>query len=230
MALHSFKPTQPYMSNQINIALADDHVLLRKGLSGMISQPGYNVVFEADNGLDLIEKMGLHPEPDLVLMDINMPRMDGYETTAWLRKNHPLVRVLALSMYDDENAIIRMIKNGARGYILKDSETQELKAAIGAVMTKGFYYSELLTGKLIHSVNQVSGEDTQAKSLLKLTEREIEFIKLVCTEMTYKSIAAQLHLSPRTIDGYRDDLFEKLHLKTRVGLVIYAIKNGIVHT
>ncbi len=218
------------MSNQINIALADDHVLLRKGLSGMISQLGYNVVFEADNGLDLIEKMRLHPGPDLVLMDINMPRMDGYETTAWLRENHPLVRVIALSMYDDESAIIRMIKNGAGGYILKDSETQELKAAISAVMTNGFYYSELLTGKLVHSVHQMSEEDTQAKSLLKLTEREIEFLKLACTEMTYKSIAAHMHVSPRTIDGYRDDLFEKLHLKTRIGLVLYALKNGIVRT
>src|SRR5258707_9119610 len=104
------------MSNQINIALTAEHVLLRRGLAGMISQLGYNVLFEADNGQDFIKKMGVQPEPDLVLMDINMPLMDGYETTAWLKKNHPLVKTLALSMYDDENAIIRMLKNGARGY------------------------------------------------------------------------------------------------------------------
>lgn len=218
------------MSQQISIALVDDHVLLRKGLAGMISQLGYRVVIEAANGLELMEKIRLHPEPELVLMDINMPRMDGYATAAWLRKNYPLVKILALSMYDNENAIIRMIKNGAGGYILKDSETQELKAAIESVMTKGFYYSELLTGKLIHPINQVSEEEAQAKSLLKLSDPEIELLQLVCTEMTYKAIAGQMGLSPRTIDGYRDDLFEKLGVKTRVGLVIYAVKNGIVHS
>jgi len=158
-----------------------------------------------------------------------MPEMDGYDTTLWLKKNHPEVKVLALSMYDDENAIIRMLKNGAKGYILKDSDPSELKAAIQALITKGFYHSELVTGTLIHTINHLDDpENSTAKDVLGLNERELDLLKLICTEMTFKEIADKMHLSPRTVDGYRDTLLEKLQCKSRVGLVIFAIKNGIV--
>ena len=120
-----------------------------------------------------------------------------------------------------------MFKAGARGYILKDCEPSELKAALDSIMKKGYYYSELVTGKLIHSINKLD-EDGDVRNLSPLSEREIQFLKFACTEMTYKEIADKMFLSPRTIDGYRDALFEKLNLKTRVGLVMYAIKNGIV--
>ena len=163
-------------------------------------------------------------EPNIVLLDINMPVMDGYATAAWIKTNYPEIKVLALSMYDDEEAIIKMLKNGARGYILKDSHPSELKAAIESLASKGFYYSEMVTGRLMRTImdeNGKAGEDG-------LSERESEFLKLAATEMTYKEIAEQMHLSPRTIDGYRDALFEKLSIKSRVGLVLYAIKNGIV--
>ena len=156
-----------------------------------------------------------------------MPVKDGYEAARWIKENRPGIKVLALSMYDDESAIIRMLKYGAKGYILKDSEPTELRAALDAVMNKGFYYSEIVTGRLIHSLTGAQ-EDSDSKGLLSLSERETEFLKLACSEMTYKEIAAQMHLSPRTIDGYRDALFEKLDIKTRTGLAIYAIKNGIV--
>lgn len=208
------------------IALADDHVLLRKGLAGLVTDLGYSVVLESDNGQELIEKIKTGIVPDLVLMDINMPVMDGYETTKWLASNKLDIRVLALSMYDDESAILKMLRSGARGYILKDSEPGELRSALEAVLNKGYYYSELVTGKLIHSIHQ-SEDDTDNK-LQKLNDRELEFLKLACSELTYKEIAAQMHLSPRTIDGYRDSLFEKLEIKTRTGLAIYAIKNGLV--
>jgi DNA-binding NarL/FixJ family response regulator len=160
-------------------------------------------------------------------MDINMPVKDGYETSSWLKENHPDIKVLALSMLDDENAIIRMIKNGARGYLLKESEPGELKDAINAVLQKGFYYSEMVTGRLVHSISGNDTESYNSQQVIQLTDREIEFLKSACTEMTYKEIAAEMHLSPRTIDGYRDALFLKLDIKTRTGLVIYAIKNGI---
>jgi DNA-binding NarL/FixJ family response regulator len=209
------------------IALADDHVLLRKGLVSLVQNLGYKVVLETDNGQELIDKLQAGvAEPDLVLMDINMPVKDGYEATRWLKENKPLIKVLALSMYDDENAIMKMLKNGARGYILKDSEPGELRMALDAVVNKGYYYSELVTGKLIHSINK-SDDEAADGNLSKLTEREIDFLKLACSELTYKEIASQMHLSPRTIDGYRDALFEKLNIKTRTGLVVYAIKNGI---
>jgi len=162
-------------------------------------------------------------------MDINMPEMDGFETTQWLKQNHPEVKVLALSMYDNETSIIRMLKCGAKGYILKDSEPAELKAAIAAIMDKGFYYSDLVSGKLMHAINKMDDDGDGLKSLVPLNDRETDFLKYTCTEHTYKEIADKMFVSPRTIDGYRDALFEKLQVKTRVGLVMYAIKNGIVN-
>jgi two-component system invasion response regulator UvrY len=211
------------------IALVDDHVLLRNGLADLIRKLGFDVILEADNGKAFTEKLRDSEQPDVALLDINMPEMDGYETALWIKKNRPEIRVLALSMYDDENAIIRMLKNGARGYILKDCEPSELKAAIEALIEKGYYYSEMVTGRLIHSINHLDEpEHSTVKEVLGLNQREIEFLKLCCTEMTYKEIADKMCLSPRTIDGYRDALFEKLNLKSRVGLVLFAIKSGIV--
>jgi two-component system invasion response regulator UvrY len=214
---------------EIKVVLVDDHVLLRNGLASLINSfGGYRVLFEADQGKDFISMLTTSNMPDIVLMDINMPEMDGYETTAWLKKNYPLVNVLALSMYDNENAIIRMFKAGAKGYILKDCDPAELRAALDSLNSKGFYYSEMVTGRLIHTINKLDDEDNGSGNLVQLSDREIEFLKLACSEFTYKEIADKMFLSPRTIDGYRDALFEKLNIKTRVGLVMYAIKHGIV--
>jgi len=215
-------------NEKIKVALTDDHILLRNGLAGLINSfDDYTVIFEADNGADFQKKIQKGNEPELVLMDINMPGMDGFATAEWLRQNYPLTKVLALSMYDNENSIIRMFKAGAKGYILKDSEPAELKAALDSIMQKGYYYSELVTGKLIHSIN-TSNQNGNGNKTNQLNDRETEFLKLAATELTYKEIAEKMNLSPRTIDGYRDALFEKLELKSRVGLVLYAIKNGIV--
>ena len=209
------------------IALADDHVMLRNGLASLIKNFGHEIVFEANNGDDVMSKIKAGSNPELILMDINMPVKDGYETSSWIKENHPEIKVLALSMLDDENAIIRMIKNGARGYLLKESEPSELRSAINSVLQRGFYYSEMVTGRLVHSISGTDVENNGSQQVIQLSDREIEFLKLACSEMTYKEIAAQMHLSPRTIDGYRDALFLKLDIKTRTGLVIYAIKNGI---
>lgn len=209
------------------IALVDDHTLLRKGLAALVQSLGYEVLLEADNGKELITQITKNIIPDLVLMDINMPVKDGYETTLWLRQNYAGIKVLALSMYDDEMAIIRMLKNGAKGYILKDAEPGELKIAIEAVLTKGFYYSDMVTGRMMRTITEMDENEQHHKST-HLTGREIDLLKLACSEMTYKEIAAKMNLSPRTIDGYRDTLFEKLNIKSRTGLAIYAIKNGMV--
>ena len=215
-------------NNKIKVALVDDHVLLRKGLAALVNSfDDFTVVFEADNGQDMQQKIKTDNLPDLVLLDINMPKMDGYASAQWLKQTYPLVKIMALSMYDNENAVIRMFKAGARGYILKDCEPPELKTALLSVIEKGYFYSELVTGKLIHSINKLE-EDADIRNIVQLNDKEIQFLKLACTELTYKEIAEQMYLSPRTIDGYRDALFEKLQIKTRVGLVMYAIKNGFV--
>lgn len=218
------------MPPKANVVLVDDHSLLRNGLASLIKSFGsYNVLFEADNGKDFISKLKPKQLPEVVLMDINMPEMDGYEACLWLKNNHPSIKVLALSMYDNENSVIRMFKAGAKGYILKDCDPGELQIALDNVVMKGFYYSEMVTGKLIHTINTLDEEDSQTKNVIQLSEREITFFKMVCTELTYKEIAEKMFLSPRTIDGYRDDLFHKLNVKTRVGLVMYAIKHSIVN-
>ena len=210
-----------------NIVLVDDHVLLRKGLAALIKDSGHGVLFEADNGKDFISKLKPKYIPEIVLLDINMPDMDGYDTAKWIKNNYPEIKVLALSMYDKENSIIRMLKCGARGYILKDCEPTELLVAIRELETKGYYYSDLVSGKIINAINKLD-DGSELKDLIRLNERECTFLKYACTELSYKEIAEKMFVSPRTVDGYRDSLFEKLNLKTRTGLVMYAIKNNIV--
>ena len=211
------------------VVLVDDHVLLRNGLANLVDNFGnYKVIFQADNGKYFIEKLDPENLPEIVLLDVNMPEMDGYETALWLKENYPEIKILALSMYDNESAIIRMFKAGVKGYILKDCDPAELKTAFDSLILKGFYSSEMVTGKLIHSINTIDGKDSELNNMIKLNDREISFLKLSCTELTYKQIADKMSLSPRTIDGYREELFKSLNVKTRVGLVMYSIRNGIM--
>ena len=211
------------------VVLVDDHVLLRNGLASLIRGFGeYEVLFEACGGKDLIRQLKNSRPPDIILLDINMPEMDGYDTACWLRRNYPDIKVLALSMYETDNAIVRMLKNGAKGYVLKDIDAGVLKVALDSVLEKGFYYTDMVTGKLIHTISTLDDPELRMRRLLALNERELEFMKLVCTEWTYKEIADRMYLSPRTIDGYRDALFEKLNVRTRVGLAMYAVRSGIV--
>jgi two-component system invasion response regulator UvrY len=211
------------------VVLVDDHVLLRNGLASLIRGFGrFDVLFEASDGKDLIRQLRISRCPDVILLDIGMPEMDGYETACYLRRHYPEIRVLALSMSDTDNSIVRMLKNGAKGYILKDIDSAGLQRALDSVVDKGYYYSEMVTEKLIDTISHLDEPEQRLRELLLLNERELEFIKLVCTEWTYKEIADRMYLSPRTIDGYRDALFEKLNVRTRVGLAMYAVKNGIV--
>ncbi len=209
----------------IKIALADDHAILRKGVAEILARfEGFEVVLEAGNGKELLAKMEAAATlPDICIIDINMPEMNGYETTAAIKKAWPNVKVLALSMYDTELNIIKMLRNGANGYILKDNDPEDLRIAINEVHKNGFYHTELVTGRMLHLLH-----DAGSKVALDLPERELNFLKYCCTELTYKEIAEKMFLSPRTIDGYREALFEKLQTTSRTGLVMYAIKAGLV--
>lgn len=210
----------------ISVALIDDHKLLRSGLSNFIKNSlGFTVLFEADNGKDMQEKISPAIIPDIILMDINMPIMDGYLSTQWIYKNHPQTKVIALSMYDSEDCIIRMLRCGARGYLLKDVEPSELLRALEEVHKNGFYYSALVSRHVVHLINK-NEDDPNAP--VTLTPKEIELLQLMASELTYKEIADKMFISHKTVDGYREKIGEKLQIKTRVGMVMYAIKNGIV--
>jgi DNA-binding NarL/FixJ family response regulator len=213
-------------NRKIKVAITDDHTLLRNALARVVNSfDGYMVMLEADNGKDLRNKIMKHLVPDVVLLDVNMPEMDGFETTKWLRKNYPFIKILALSMLSDEKTIIKMFRIGATGYLLKNTDADELKKALDAVINKNVYLSEYVSAKLVSGLHTDTEENIRPTLL---NEKEKEFLRWACTELTYKDIAEKMNLSPRTVDDYRQSLFTRLKVHSRVGLVMYAIKNGIV--
>src|SRR5688572_3271121 len=170
------------------IAVVDDHALLRNGLATLINSfEGYRVTFEADNGKDFIAQLEAHGNPDIVLLDISMPEMDGFETAAWIKKNRPSTKMMVLSMREDEDAIIRMVKAGAGGYILKDSKPAVFKQALDQIRDKGYYMNDLLSNKVLSYVKGEE-ENKEAAIIAKLSEKELIFLELACTEKTYKEI------------------------------------------
>lgn len=211
------------------IVLVDDHILLRNSLSGLINSfEDFEVIMEADNGQDFIEKLKTTADPDIILLDITMPKMNGYETAEWIRKELPLAKVLILSMMDADSAIIQMLKLGAKGYILKDSKPSVFKQALLSVRDQGFYMNDLVTGKMVHFINNLNSLKKEEQVVnVHLTDRELCFLKLACSEDSYKEIAEKMYVSVRTVESYRDAIFEKIGVNTRIGLVLYSIKNGI---
>lgn len=213
------------MNDKIKLALADDHNLFRKGVEELIEDfDNMEVLYSVSNGRELLSKIaGGGKIPDVCLLDINMPEMNGFETAKQIKAKWPDVKILAVSVYDSEFNILGMLRAGAGGYILKDSQPHVLRTAIESLYKNGFYHSELVTGKILHQLISKPNEVTSAA----LSENEIQFLKLCCSEMTYKEIADIMNISHRTIDGYRDQLFQKLDIKSRTGLVMYALKTGI---
>ena len=155
------------MPEKINIAIVDDHAMFRNGLAVLINLfAGYTVLFDAGNGKEFIDKLSPQQLPDIVLMDISMPVMDGYATTEWLHNNYPQIKVLALSTMDAETAIIKMIKSGAKGYVLKDADTDELKRALDEVISRGYFYNETITRKVMQAVTQLTDTKNKIKQPL----------------------------------------------------------------
>lgn len=211
------------LKEPIKIALVDDHRLFRSGIASLIgSFNRYNILFEAAHGKELIDKIDSGLVPDIVLLDINMPVMDGISTAQWLKKFYPDVRTIILSMFEDAEKVLAMVKMGVKGYLLKDAEPHEFEAALIKVAEGDLYYPDFVTRHLLNNFNN----DKIAQ--VKLNPREIEFLRLTGTELTYKEIADTMCISVRTVDSYRDQLFEKLQIKSRVGLVLYSIKNKLI--
>lgn len=204
------------------VVIVDDHTLLSQAISGIVNQfENFEVLYSCNNGDELIKKLNTEKIiPDIVLMDVNMPIMNGIETTKWLSQNYSDINVLALTVEEDESVILNMIRAGARGYLLKDVDKETLETGLLKMMEEGCYHTNTVTNILINSLKGSYNE-------VILKDREIDFLKLICSEKTYKEIADEMNLSPKTIDGYRDCLFVKLNVKNRIGLVLYAIKQKI---
>jgi DNA-binding NarL/FixJ family response regulator len=210
------------MEEPIRIALVDDHRLFRSGIASLIDDfDSYTIIFEAGDGEEMIQKINPKLKPHIILLDINMPRMNGIITARWLRDNHPDINIIVLSMFEDAEKVLTMVRMGVKGYLLKDAEPNEFEDALHKVSQNEVYYPEFVTRHLVDSINTDF-------NLAKLNSREVEFLKLAATELTYKEIADHMCISSRTVDGYRDQLFEKLQIKSRIGLVLYAIKHKLI--
>jgi DNA-binding NarL/FixJ family response regulator len=206
----------------IQIALVDDHRLFRSGIASLINNlSNYNVLFEASNGEELMNKISPKLKPDIILLDINMPIMNGAVTAKWLKKTYPEIGVVVLSMLDDAEKVLEMLKLGVKGYLLKDAEPDEFEQALQKVSEGEVYYPDFVTRLLVDSISHPVSSNV-------LNIREVEFLRLASTEMTYKEIADHMKVSVRTVDGYRDTLFEKLNVRSRIGLVLFAIKNKLI--
>jgi len=212
----------------IRIILVDDHVMLRNALAARINEfENFKVVEQCSHGKELIQTLETNPEPDLVLLDLNMKEMNGMETAQWLKNNRPSIKVLMLTMYDSELTLIQLLQLGVKGILHKSASPADLRAAITTIATEGQYFSNYTTTKL---VNMVNNKDAGTKRLQKslLNDEEVFFLQLACSDMTYKEVAQRMKLNPRTVDSIRDQLFIKLDVKSRVGLAMVAIRNGIV--
>lgn len=205
----------------IQIALVDDHKVLRRSLGVMIEKfDNFSILFEADNGQDCIDQLSPDHLPDIVLLDITMPVMGGVETAKWIKQNYPDLKILVLSMINNDMMIVGMLKYGARGYVLKDCDPDELYQAIIRIHEDGYFYNDQVTSQILQKVD--------APQISVLNKQEISFLRWACTDLTHKEIADEMQVSPRTVDGYRDSIFRKLQISSRVGIAIYAIKNGFV--
>lgn len=207
---------------KISIVLIDDHRLFRKGIDSLIQTfTGYRVVFDAGGGQEFMEWINNNSPPEIVLLDLNMPLMSGLQLSVWLREHYPSVSIIVLSMVDDEQSVISLIKTGIKGYLLKDAEPSEFRHALDEIVGGGVYFPAFVSRYMAEKLNRADHE-------VSLNQREVEFIRFAASELTYKEIADKMCVSLRTVDGYRDSLFVKLNIKNRVGLALYAVKNKIV--
>ena len=214
--------------NEIKIAIADDYKIYRDGLKvGLTADEKLKVVFEADNGEELLKGLEVY-EPDVIIMDLKMPVMDGMEATKEVRKKFPSIKVLVVTMYDDDKFIIHMMENGANGYLLKNAEPDEIRKSIYAVHENGYYFNDVVNKALLKKLVLKNNLKPSFNQNIELTERELEVLKLICQEKTAAEIAREIFLSPRSVEGIRQRLIEKVGVRNTAGLVMFAVKNNMV--
>ncbi len=209
---------------KINIGLVDDHQLFSKSLELMLASfKGFEVVVDARNGVDLQKKMKtISTLPNVMLIDVNMPMMNGVQTAKWIKENFPDIKLAALSMNDNEQSIIDMFRAGCCAYLFKDTHPNDFELALHQIFEKGYYNSDH------HHLNYSKLVANQHSDAFQLTEKEMEFLTLACSDKTYKQVAVIMKLSERTVDGYREALFRKFNVQSRTGMALEAIRRGLI--
>lgn len=214
------------------LALCDDHTLFRVGMAGILGQiHDFELILEAGNGKDLIDKIA-RKTPDVVLLDLQMPVMDGTATADYMRDNYPLVKIVVLTMHDEDRMVLHLLEKGVSGYLLKDAEAGEVEKAIRKVMDEGIYLNEFVS-KALHR-RMTNKTDTKKptsafyNSKILLSDREKEVLVLICEGLSTNEISDKICLSPRTVEGHRLRILEKTGTKNTAGMVAYAFKNNLV--
>jgi DNA-binding NarL/FixJ family response regulator len=216
------------MHGTIRLVIADDHEIFRDGLSLMLSkQQDMLLVGQAQDGRELISLVNA-VMPDVIMTDVKMPVMDGIEATRSLLAQHPDLKIIALSMFDEENLIVDMLEAGAKGYLLKNADKQEILDAIHSVYEDKNYYCHHTSSRLASLISKSRFNPYRKRDPIIFTEREIEIIRLICQQLTAQEIADKLYLSKRTVEGHRTKILEKMNVKNTAGVVIYALKHRIV--
>ena len=211
----------------IRLALADDQPLFRRGMAMLLrDMPDVQVLFECNNGEELLT--GLKGNAiDIVLLDLEMPVMDGMETMRRVRQDHPEVRVIVLSMHHEEKFIVHLMELGANGYVVKTAEPDEIENAVRSVATSGYHFSEMVSRVMLQRLVKKEKLKPTFHDVEPLTERELEVLRLICQELTTTEIAGKLFLSPRTVEGHRNNILLRIGARNTAGIVVYAMSKGL---
>ena len=216
------------MQRTIRLLIADDHEIFRDGLALMLSkQDTLSLVGQAGDGRELLQLATDH-KPDLVITDIKMPRLDGIAASKLLLKQDPALKIIALSMFDEENLIVEMLEAGAKGYLLKNADKKEILEAIFTVVEGNVYYCRDTTARLASLIVRSKFDPQKKKAAALFTEREKEIIRLICMQCTAQEIGDRLFLSKRTVEGYRTRILEKMEVKNTAGVVVFALRQGLI--
>jgi len=213
------------MEKKLSLGFADDHTMLRKGLIRLLQMLGnYQICFEVENGNEVITAIKKNLIPDIIVLDVNMAGKDGFQTAKWLNENYPQIKILALSMYNDETTILKMIHAGAKGFITKNAEPEKLHEAIQVLAKTGTYIPDHISHKIVAGIQK---NLLQENPIHTLSDNERKFMKLLCQELSYQEIAEKMFLSPSSMDDYRKKLTKKLGVKGKAGLIVFSMQNGL---